>query len=72
MNRGLALSICFTKYLIVRDCLTASMTRLGNGFTPPTVLSEAQQHLTELQTLLKQMEQIVQDKDLCSSSNRLQ
>ena len=73
MNRGLALSMCFTRYLIQRDCLTAAFTRMGSGFTPPTVLSEARHHLLELQGLLHQMEQIaLKDKDSHPSSGRLE
>lgn len=58
LTRALEQQICFTKYLIQRDCLTASFTRLGNGFSPPTVLSEARYHLMNIQTLLDKMEQV--------------
>jgi hypothetical protein len=58
MNRGLAQSMCFTKYLIQRDCLTTSFTRMGSGFTPPTVIAEAKHYLTNIQTLVNQMEDL--------------
>lgn len=58
LTRALEQQICFTKYLIQRDCLTASFTRLGNGFSPPTVLTQARQHLVAIQGLLDRMEQV--------------
>ena len=58
ISRVLEQQLCFTKYLIQRDCLTASFTRLGHGFTPPTVLNEARHHLIAIQQLLDRMEQV--------------
>lgn len=71
MERSIQRGICFTKFLIAKDCLTASMTRIGNGFSPPTVIAEAKQHLMDIQVLVKQMEEI-QRKDPLPSSNHLQ
>ena len=58
MERAVQRSICFTRFLVEKDCLAAAMTRLGNGFSPPTVLSEARYHLVRVQDLVKQMEEI--------------
>lgn len=58
VSRSLAQQLCFTRYLIERDCLSAAFTRLGNGFTPPSVLSEAKSHLTNINHLMNQMEKI--------------
>lgn len=58
ISRALEQQMCFTKYLIQRDCLTASFTRLGNGFSPPSVLSDARHHLINIQTLLDKMEHV--------------
>lgn len=58
MNKALAQSVCFTRFLIERDCLSVAMTRLGNGFCPPSVLSEAKHHLTNIQNLVVQLEQM--------------
>lgn len=60
MEKVIARSICFTRYLVEKDCLTAAMTRLGNGFSPPTVLSEVKDHLANVQILVRQMEVIAQ------------
>ena len=72
MERSIQRGMCFTRYLIVRDQLTASMTRLGSGFMLPSVLSEAKNHLYEIQKLVTQLEEIAQHKDSYCSSNRLQ
>ena len=79
MEKALARSMCFTKFLIERDCLSASMTRLGNGFMPPSAISEARHHLENINQLMKQMEsyappsrRLMEDKDLSLSSGRLQ
>jgi hypothetical protein len=41
-----------------KDCLSAAMTRIGNGFTPPSVLSEARHHLTNINGLVAKMEEM--------------
>ena len=56
---AVARNLVFTKYLNERDCLTASFTRLGSGFTPPSVLAEAKHHLETINALYAQMEKIV-------------
>jgi hypothetical protein len=56
MEKALQRGICFTKFLIERDCLSASMTRLGNGFMPPAAISEAKHHLENINQLVRQME----------------
>ena len=58
LQRGLALNMCFTRYLIQKDCLTAAFTRMGHGFHPPQVISEAKHHLEQIQELMKQMEDL--------------
>jgi hypothetical protein len=60
MERAIARSVCFTRYLVEKDCLTAAMTRVGSGFHPPSVLYEVKDHLANVQTLVKQMELIAQ------------
>ena len=75
MNRGVQRGVCFTKYLMEKDHLTASMTRLGAGFTPPAAISEAKHHLEEIKKLVFQMEAIAalpKDKDFYCSSHHLQ
>lgn len=56
MNRALAQGLVFTKFLIEKDCLAAAFTRMGSGFSPPTVLSEARHHLMVINDLMDQME----------------
>jgi hypothetical protein len=58
ITRGLGQQLCLTRFLIEKDLLSATMTRLGNGFSPPSVLSEARQHLTTIQNLIEQMEKM--------------
>lgn len=58
VTRNLAQQLCFTRFLVERDALSASFTRLGSGFTPPTVLAEARTHLTNINQLMKQMEEM--------------
>lgn len=58
VSRHLAQQLCFTRYLVERDCLSAAMTRLGNGFSPPTVISEAKVHLTNINRLMSEMEKM--------------
>lgn len=56
MERAVARSMCFAKFLIERDYLSASMTRLGSGFMPPSVIAEARQHLANINHLMAEME----------------
>jgi hypothetical protein len=76
MNRGLAQTMCLTKYLIQRDCLTTSFTRMGSGFIPPSVIAEAKYHLINIQDLVREMEATValpkKDKDSHRSSDPLE
>ncbi len=58
VTRGLAQQLCFTRFLIEKDALSASVTRMGSGFTPPSVLAEARTHLTNINQLMKQMEEM--------------
>jgi hypothetical protein len=58
VTRSLAQQLCFTRFLIEKDALAASFTRMGSGFTPPTVLSEAKLHLTNINQLMRQMEEM--------------
>jgi len=58
MEKALARSICFTRFLVEKDALSVAMTRIGNGFHPPSVFVEAHHHLTNIQNLVKQMETI--------------
>lgn len=56
--RRLAQQLCFTAYLVERDCLSAAFSRMGSGFTPHTVLSDARHHLDNIQSLMMKMERI--------------
>jgi hypothetical protein len=58
VTRHLAQQLCFTRYLVERDCLSTAMTRMGNGFTPPTVISEAKMHLGNINRLMTEMEKM--------------
>ena len=58
MDKAISRSICFTKFLMEKDCLSAAMTRLGNGFTPPSAVAEARYHLTRVTDLVSQMEDL--------------
>lgn len=70
ISRALGQQLCFTRYLVERDCLSAAMTRMGSGFTPPSVLSEARHHLTNINHLMKQMEEMAQKpKDAVVATN---
>lgn len=64
ITRALGQQLCFTRYLVERDSLSAAMTRMGSGFTPPSVLSEARQHLANINSLMAKMEEMsVKPKD---------
>lgn len=58
VTRSLAQQLCFSRFLIEKDALSASFTRMGSGFTPPSVLAEARTHLTNINHLMKQMEEM--------------
>lgn len=60
MERAIARSLCFTRFLIEKDYLAAAMTRAGNGFTPPSVLLELKDRMANIQTLVRQMERIAE------------
>lgn len=58
VTRHLAQQLCFSRYLIERDALSAAFTRLGSGFTPPTVVAEAKMHLGNINRLMSEMEKM--------------
>lgn len=58
VTRHLAQQLCFTRYLVERDSLSAAFTRLGSGFTPPTVVAEAKAHLGNINRLMSEMEKM--------------
>jgi len=58
LTKRLAQQLLFTSYLSQRDCLSAAMTRLGNGFTPPSAVYEAKHHLANINHLMNQMEDL--------------
>ena len=60
ITRALGQQLCLTRYLVERDSLSAAMTRMGSGFTPPSVLSEARQHLANINGLMAKMEEMAQ------------
>ena len=58
VTRHMAQQLCFTRFLCERDMLSAAMTRMGSGFTPPTVIAEAKGHLTNINRLMTEMEKM--------------
>jgi len=48
----------FTRFLIVRDQLSASMTRMGSGFSPDSVVREARTQVQTMQHLVEEMDRI--------------
>ena len=58
MQRSLAQSVCFTRFLVERDALSLAVTRIGNGFSPPSVIAEAKNHLTNINRLMSEMEKM--------------
>jgi hypothetical protein len=60
ITRVLGQQLLFTQFLISRDCLSTCFSRMGSGFTPPTVLADAKYRIKEIQELLNKMEQIAE------------
>lgn len=58
ISRTIAQQLLMTRYLIERDCLSASFSRMGSGFTPPSVLKEAKERVQNIQHLIDKMEKI--------------
>ena len=58
VTRHLAQQLCYTRFLVEKDCLSAAFTRMGSGFSPPSVLSDAKVHLGNINRLAKQMEEL--------------
>lgn len=60
INRALAQSIYFTRYLLERDALSVCMTRFGSGFTPASSITSARLHVSNIQKLVEQMEELAE------------
>lgn len=58
LQRSLGQAMLHTKFLIERDYLSASMARLGSGFTPDSVIREAKDHALKIQHLVEEMDRI--------------
>ena len=58
ITRSLAQQMAFTSFLIQRDALSVCFSRMGSGFSPPTVLADAKVHLENIQKLLEGMEKM--------------
>lgn len=58
ITRSLGQQLCHTKFLIERDCLSTAMMRIGAGFSPPTVLADAKNHLKNIEHIIKQLEDL--------------
>lgn len=58
LQRSLGQAMLHTKFLIERDCLSASMARLGSGFTPDSVIREAKDHALKIQHLIDEIDRI--------------
>lgn len=58
LQRSLGQAMLFTRFLIERDALSASMTRMGSGFTPDSVVHEAKAHLQTIQNLVEEIDRI--------------
>lgn len=58
LQRSLGQAMLHTRFLIERDCLSASMARLGSGFSPDSVIREAKEQATKIQNLIDEMDRI--------------
>lgn len=72
MQRGLAQSVCFTRFLIERDALSLAVSRIGNGFSPPSVLAEAKHHLNNIAALIKEFEVMARPQNQSHQNRNLQ
>lgn len=60
LTRRIATNLLTTSWLIERDALNNTMMKIGGGFHPPTVLSDARQHLSNITKIVNHLENIVQ------------
>lgn len=58
LQRSLGQAMLHTRFLIERDYLSASMARLGSGFSPDSVIREAKEHVAKIQSLVEEMDRI--------------
>ena len=56
--RRLAQQLCATAFLIERDSLSAAFSRIGSGFTPKTVITDARHHLENIESLMQKIEKM--------------
>jgi hypothetical protein len=79
VRRVIGQNLLFTRYLLERDYLSACITRLGSGFTPPSEFVNARLHYENIKWILDELDRIkdvpkdgdVKIKDFMSSQ-RLQ
>jgi len=79
VRRSIGQNLLFTRFLIERDYLSACITRLGCGFTPPSEFINARLHYDNIKWILDELDRIKdvpQNKDVkikdFLSSQRLQ
>lgn len=58
LQRSLGQVVLHTRFLIARDLLSASMMRLGSGFSPDSVIRDAKENVLQIQKLIDEMERI--------------
>ena len=56
--RRLAQQLVYTSFLIQRDNLSAAFSRIGSGFTPKTVITDARHHLESIESLMQKIEKM--------------
>jgi hypothetical protein len=58
ITRALGQQLCFTRFLIEKDLLAAAFARMGSGFSPPTVVTDAKIHLQNITGIMMMMEDL--------------
>ena len=58
VKRAIGQYLLFTKFMGERNSLSACMSRLGSGFTPPNELSTARYHLQNIHDILNELDRI--------------
>ena len=58
VRRSIGQNLLYTRFLIERDYLSASLTRLGSGFTPPSEIVNARLHFDNIKWILDEFDRI--------------
>jgi hypothetical protein len=67
VRRSIGQNLLYTRFLMERDYLSASLTRLGSGFTPPSEIVNARYHFNNIKWILDELDRIKhipQDSDV--------